>query len=69
MTRRGAERGIAKHASVCPAALHRGWDSHRLAVYFATVRGQYQFPSRAIVFHDGVVGKDRRRIFRIRSIA
>src|SRR5258707_11294108 len=55
---------ITEHALLVAAALHRRRDSHRFAVLRDGATGDIN-TRFAQSFHDGVVGKDHRGVFRI----
>ena len=57
-------KGIAEHALLVAAALHRGRNSHRFAVLRDRAAGDIN-ARFAQSFHDGVVGQDHRGVFRI----
>ena len=60
----GRRERIAEHALLVAAALHRGRNSHRFAVFRNGAAGDIN-AGFAQSFHDGVVGEDHGRVFRI----
>src|SRR5580692_3112409 len=60
----GRRQGIAEHTLLVAPPLNRRWNPHGLAVLGDGATGDIN-AGGAQTFHDGVVGKDQRRIFRI----